>query len=95
METPIQKAKLLVMGVLVLSASVLIVRWLIIDVMANEARIVKDEIQRRAEYCQGVVIWRAGIEAGKDWTEIDRLAHPDHKRVFDKWCNNSTTGEMQ
>jgi len=85
-ETPMQKAKLIVMGVLVLAASVFMVRWLVIDIMANEARIVEDERKRRAEYCQGVIIWRAGIEAGKDWMDIDRLAHPDHKRVFDKWC---------
>lgn len=86
METPIQKAKLLVMGVLVWLAAVYVFIWILTEHLDSERRIVEAERQRRADYCQGVIIWRAGIEAGKDWREIDRLAHPDHKRVFDKWC---------
>lgn len=85
-ESTIDKAKLLVMGTLVWLAAIWIFLWFITEHLDSERRIVEAERQRRAEYCQGVIIWRAGIEAGKDWREIDRLAHPDYKRVFDKWC---------
>lgn len=85
-ETPMQKVRLLVMGVLVWCATLWIIIWTITEHLDSEKRIVEAEAKRRAEYCQGVTIWRAGIEAGKDWRDIDRLAHPDHKRVFDKWC---------
>lgn len=84
METPMQKAKLLVMGVLVWLAAMGIFLWLITEHIDSERRIVEAERQRRAEYCTWVTVWRAGVNAGIPWES--RRGHPDHKRVFDKWC---------
>lgn len=76
-ESPTDKAKLLVMGV---------VCWIgllyFIGSYANKYQVQQE--RDRKNYCTFVEIWHKGEDLGIP--EIKRRGHPDYRGMFDKWC---------